>query len=49
MDKNKLSFRQAAENKDIFSVTWELVPGRGAWEKSQNIYFSRRRGILKGY
>jgi len=35
MSRNKLSFRQAVESKDVFSVTWELVPGRGAWEKSQ--------------
>ncbi|NPV53821.1 MAG: methylenetetrahydrofolate reductase [Firmicutes bacterium] len=31
----KLSFREAILDPDAFSVTWELVPGRGAWEESQ--------------
>ncbi|NLW92652.1 MAG: methylenetetrahydrofolate reductase [Syntrophomonadaceae bacterium] len=28
-------FKASLLNKDVFSVTWELVPGRGAREKSQ--------------
>ncbi|MGI6778929.1 MAG: methylenetetrahydrofolate reductase C-terminal domain-containing protein [Acetivibrionales bacterium] len=35
MASNKLSFREAVQNPDMLSITWELVPGRGAWEKSQ--------------
>lgn len=35
MQNGKLSFRNALESHDILSVTWELVPGRGAREKSQ--------------
>ncbi len=35
MNTGKLSFKQALEEPGILSVTWELVPGRGAWEKSQ--------------
>ncbi len=35
MDTKKLSFQEALNNPDILSVTWELVPGRGAWEDSQ--------------
>ncbi|MGE5612846.1 MAG: methylenetetrahydrofolate reductase C-terminal domain-containing protein [Bacillota bacterium] len=36
MQSTKLSFKQALQNPDVLSVTWELVPGRGAWEKSQD-------------
>ncbi len=35
MSINKLSFRQALSNPEKLSVTWELVPGKGAREKSQ--------------
>lgn len=28
------SFKESLLDKNIFCVTWELVPGRGAWEKS---------------
>jgi len=35
MEVTKLSFREAVKNPNVLSVTWELVPGRGAWEKSQ--------------
>ncbi|MBN2087103.1 methylenetetrahydrofolate reductase C-terminal domain-containing protein [Candidatus Peregrinibacteria bacterium] len=34
VNKTKLTFREAIQKRQ-FSVTWELVPGRGAWEKSQ--------------
>jgi len=34
MQSAKLSFKQALESPEVLSVTWELVPGRGAWEKS---------------
>ena len=29
------AFKESLLNKDILSVTWELVPGRGAFEKAQ--------------
>jgi methylenetetrahydrofolate reductase (NADPH) len=29
------TFRESLRNKDRFTVTWELVPGRGAHEKAQ--------------
>ena len=35
MSVEKLSFREALLQPDTLSVTWELVPGRGSWEKSQ--------------
>ena len=35
MFKGKLSFRDALFQPEKLSVTWELVPGRGAREKSQ--------------
>lgn len=36
MAANKMTFKEAMESRKIMSVTWELVPGRGAWEKSQD-------------
>jgi methylenetetrahydrofolate reductase (NADPH) len=35
MQTKKQSFKEALKNPDSLSVTWELVPGRGAWEESQ--------------
>lgn len=35
MQGNKLSLRDALSNPDTLSITWELIPGRGASEKSQ--------------
>ena len=35
MSVSKLSFREAIHDSEKLSVTWELVPGRGAVEKSQ--------------
>ena len=29
------SFRSLKQDKNVFTVTWELVPGRGSWEESQ--------------
>lgn len=39
MESKKLSFREAVEKPGVLSITWELVPGRGAWEKSQDFCF----------
>lgn len=36
MESTKLTFREAVEKPGVLSITWELVPGRGAWEKSQD-------------
>lgn len=33
----KNNFREALLNPDLFPVTWELVPGRGAREKAQEM------------
>ena len=35
MSSNKLSFRDALLNPDSLSVSWEIIPGRGALEDSQ--------------
>ncbi len=35
MEENK--FKQSLLDPDTFSVTWELVPGRGAFEKPQEV------------
>ncbi len=35
MEENK--FKQSLYDPDTFSVTWELVPGRGAFEKPQEV------------
>lgn len=35
MYERKMSFREALLNPDVLSVTWELIPGRGAFEESQ--------------
>jgi methylenetetrahydrofolate reductase (NADPH) len=35
MDAAKLSFKEALLNKDVLSVSWEMIPGRGAMEDSQ--------------
>ncbi|MTI57030.1 methylenetetrahydrofolate reductase C-terminal domain-containing protein [Geosporobacter ferrireducens] len=36
MSTEKLSFRDALYEPEKFAVVWELVPGRGAWEQSQD-------------
>src|SRR5450830_298063 len=40
-------FRQSLLDKSVFSVTWELVPGRGAKEKAQEIVFSSAEAAVK--
>ncbi len=35
MSPEKLSFKEALLNPDILSVSWEIIPGRGALEDSQ--------------
>lgn len=35
MQEGKLSLRDALLNPDVLSITWEMIPGRGAFEKSQ--------------
>lgn len=36
MSVERVSFKDAVLNKDKFSVSWELVPGRGSHEKDQD-------------
>lgn len=40
-------FKQSLLDKSVFSVTWELVPGRGAREKAQEIVFSSAEAAVK--
>lgn len=35
MQENKRSLSEALISSDILSITWEMIPGRGAFEKSQ--------------
>lgn len=35
MSSRKLSFREALSNPDTLSVSWEIIPGRGALEECQ--------------
>ncbi len=35
MATERVSLKEAIQNKDKFSITWELVPGRGSREKTQ--------------
>ena len=35
MSKNNIGFRESILDKNTFTVTWELIPGRGAVEESQ--------------
>ncbi|HCX64741.1 MAG TPA: methylenetetrahydrofolate reductase [Eubacteriaceae bacterium] len=37
MEGKRLTYKEAVTSKDHFSVTWELVPGRGATEKAQDV------------
>jgi hypothetical protein len=46
MGQNKL--KESILNKDEFTVTWELVPGRGAREKNQE-FISRDERRRTGY
>lgn len=36
MGTKKMTYKEALHDKDTFSVSWELVPGRGAKEKAQD-------------
>jgi methylenetetrahydrofolate reductase (NADPH) len=40
-------FKQSLLDKSTFSVTWELVPGRGAREKAQETIFSNAEAAAK--
>lgn len=42
------TFQQSLQAKDVFSVTWELVPGRGAHEKAQDAVFALAEQAAKG-
>ncbi|WP_084053735.1 methylenetetrahydrofolate reductase C-terminal domain-containing protein [Holophaga foetida] len=42
------TFQQSLQAKDVFSVTWELVPGRGAREKAQDVVFASAEKAAKG-
>ncbi|MFZ3115664.1 MAG: methylenetetrahydrofolate reductase C-terminal domain-containing protein [Syntrophales bacterium] len=40
-------FKESLLDKSIFSVTWELVPGRGATEKAQETVFKNAEAAAK--
>ncbi len=41
-------FQESLLDKNTFSVTWELVPGRGAFEAAQEVVFSSAEAAVKG-
>ncbi len=48
MSEFKSKFQESLLDKDTFSVTWELVPGRGAFEKAQEVVFDSVTAAVKG-
>lgn len=41
-------FHQSLNDKDEFTVTWELVPGRGSFEKAQEVVIASAEQAAKG-
>ncbi|MGB9840755.1 methylenetetrahydrofolate reductase C-terminal domain-containing protein [Thermovenabulum sp.] len=41
-------FKESLLNKEVFSITWELVPGRGAFEKNQEEVLMAAEQAAKG-
>jgi methylenetetrahydrofolate reductase (NADPH) len=41
-------YQQSLLDKDTFSITWELVPGRGAFEKEQEVVIASAEKAAKG-
>jgi len=41
-------FQESLLDKDTFSITWELVPGRGSFEVAQEVVFSSAEEAVKG-
>lgn len=41
-------FQQSLLDKSTFSVTWELVPGRGAFEHAQEVVLASAEAAVKG-
>jgi len=46
-EKMENKFKQSLLDKSVFSVTWELVPGRGAKEKAQEAVFANAEAAAK--
>src|SRR5512138_3299739 len=42
------TYQRSLLDKNTFSVTWELVPGRGAFEKAQEVVFASAEQAAKG-
>jgi len=42
------TFQKSLQDKGVFSITWELVPGRGAHEKAQETAFAVAEQAAKG-
>ncbi|MDW7711495.1 MAG: methylenetetrahydrofolate reductase C-terminal domain-containing protein [Deferrisomatales bacterium] len=47
MAENATRFQQSLLDKNALSVTWELVPGRGAFEKAQEVVISSAEEAAK--
>jgi methylenetetrahydrofolate reductase (NADPH) len=47
MSEQVSKFREALE-KDVFAVTWELVPGRGSFERAQEDAIAAAQAAAKG-
>lgn len=48
MSTNKLSFREALHDPNRLSITWEIIPGRGALEDSQENVLRQAEAAAKG-
>lgn len=48
MSENMSKFQASLLDKSTFSVTWELVPGRGAFEKAQEVVIDSAQAAVKG-
>lgn len=48
MAENVTRFQQSLLDKSSLSVTWELVPGRGSFEKAQEVVISSAEEAVKG-
>lgn len=48
MSENLSKFQASLLDKNTFSVTWELVPGRGAFEKAQEEVVASATAAVKG-
>lgn len=48
MAEHLSKFQQSLLDKDSLSITWELVPGRGSFEKAQEVVVASAQEAVKG-